>query len=372
MRTDMLKQRHVGDHTNLKVQQLDRSIPWIWEGVIAEDAITLLSAPEKIGKTTLLSLLLDRRRGGGTLLGRTVYPGNTILCSEEHDRLWALRQPPLDFGPGLLFHRPPGDPPSRGRFRMFINDVIDLALSSPPAGIAQASTTDEEGRDTWMNLLVIDTAVHFMPLGDRNKRVLRWALSQLRQITSLPAAVLILNQSRNVHRPLAAFADIVVEMTIPRGQAASAQGGPGQGPPTRRRLFTAAGRFPGTLQTVTAELNAEGTDYMLLADSQPPHPPLLATLQTLLAASPTPLTHHELLARWPGDPPRPDTLYRTLARAWETDLFERTGYGTKNEPFRYYLPGAGKGKEQDAGQAPTGGSEAAAAKGSSEPEMIIL
>jgi hypothetical protein len=31
-------------------------IPWIWEGVLAEEAITLLSAPEKIGKTTLLSL----------------------------------------------------------------------------------------------------------------------------------------------------------------------------------------------------------------------------------------------------------------------------------------------------------------------------
>jgi len=33
--------------------------------VIAAEAVTLLSAPEKIGKTTLLSLLLDRRRAGG-------------------------------------------------------------------------------------------------------------------------------------------------------------------------------------------------------------------------------------------------------------------------------------------------------------------
>ena len=37
-------------------------VPWIWDGVIAYDAITLLSAPEKTGKTTLLSLLLDRLR----------------------------------------------------------------------------------------------------------------------------------------------------------------------------------------------------------------------------------------------------------------------------------------------------------------------
>ena len=43
--------------------------------------------------------------------------------------------------------------------------------------------------------------------------------------------MLILNQSRNVHRPLAAFADIVIEMTIPRGDG-----------PTRRRTFTGVGR----------------------------------------------------------------------------------------------------------------------------------
>src|SRR6058998_1154843 len=90
------------------VQTVKQPVPWIWEGVVAEEAITLLSAPEKTGKTTLLSLLLDRRREGGQLLGRAVRPGRTVLCSEENDRLWALRQPPLDFGPQLEYHRPLG------------------------------------------------------------------------------------------------------------------------------------------------------------------------------------------------------------------------------------------------------------------------
>src|SRR5258708_6120130 len=93
------------------------SVPWLWEGVVAEEAVTLLSAPEKIGKTTLLSLLLDRRRAGGQLLGRPVYPGQTMLCSEEHQRLWALRQPTLDFGPELIFHHPGGECPTRGRWK---------------------------------------------------------------------------------------------------------------------------------------------------------------------------------------------------------------------------------------------------------------
>src|SRR5229473_2806219 len=115
------RNRPIG-RSNIRVQQVERYIPWIWEGVIAEGAVTLLSAPEKIGKTTLLSLLLDRRRAGGQLLGRTVFPGRTILCSEEHERLWALRQPPLDFGPDLIFHQPDPGCPTRGRWRRFSED----------------------------------------------------------------------------------------------------------------------------------------------------------------------------------------------------------------------------------------------------------
>ena len=39
--------------SNAVVAGQRRSIPWIWEGVVAEGAVTLLSAPEKVGKTTL-------------------------------------------------------------------------------------------------------------------------------------------------------------------------------------------------------------------------------------------------------------------------------------------------------------------------------
>ena len=88
---------------NALIQQERNNVPWIWEGVIALGAITLLSAPDNTGKTTLLSLLLDRRRAGGQFLGRTVWPGKTIVCTEENHRLWSLRQPPLDFGPDVVF-----------------------------------------------------------------------------------------------------------------------------------------------------------------------------------------------------------------------------------------------------------------------------
>ena len=299
--------------TNAAVAAQSRLVPWIWEGVVAEGAVTLLSAPEKVGKTTLLSLLLDRRRAGGELLGRTVFPGRTVVCSEENDALWALRQPPLDFGPDLLFHAPDGDVPSRGRWKRYIDDLAELSF-----------------RDDPFDLLVIDTAVRFLPLGERNKKTVAWALAQLALVAGFPAGVLILNQSRNVQRPLAAFADIVIEMAIPRGAA-----------PTRRRTFTGVGRYPGTLQAVSAELNPEGTDYLVLPGGTPPCPPLFATLEALLRASPVPLTRQELLARWPEPAPRPDTLWRALTRGVGRGLFIVRGAGTRADALRYGLAGQG-------------------------------
>ena len=144
-------------------------------------------------------------------------------------------------------------------------------------------------------------------------------------MAGIPAGVLVLNQSRNVQRPLAAFADIVVEMAIPRGCAA----------PTRRRTFSGVGRYPGTLGAVSAELNAEGTDYRVLAGGPPPGPPLFATLEALLRASPAPLARRELLARWPGPAPRPDTLWRALAHGVLRGLFIVQGAGTRTDPLRY-------------------------------------
>src|SRR5690348_1566547 len=139
---------------NACLKSRQEPIPWIWDGVVAEEAVTLLSAPKKTGKTTLLSLLLDRRRQGGQLLGRTVRPGRTILCSEDNGTLWALRQRPLDFGPQLEYHRPMGGNPSPRRWRRFIDHLLEL---------------DEEAFD----LLVIDTVMSFLPAAENNPGALR-------------------------------------------------------------------------------------------------------------------------------------------------------------------------------------------------------
>jgi hypothetical protein len=303
---------------NACVRGRAQPIPWIWEGVVAEESVTLLSAPEKTGKTTLLSLLLDRRREGGRLLGRLVRPGRTILCSEENRVLWELRQPPLDFGPQLEYHRPVGGNPSPRRWRRFIDHLLGLGME-------------------YFDLLVIDSVMSFLPAAQNNPSALRKALEELHVISGMPAGVLLLHQacaarSRSGARgPLAAFADILIDLQMPSSDRF-----------TRRRLFHGVGRYPGTLQHVAAELNPEGTDYRLLPDGTPEaegSSRALATLQCLLSQSPAPLTRQEILERWPAGErlPRADSLWRNLTRGCELGLFVRTGAGTRTEAFRYGL-----------------------------------
>src|SRR5262249_4514667 len=152
---------------------------------------------------------------------------------------------------------------------------------------------------------------------------LRKALNELRVIGDRPAGVLLLHQtsaarSRTRARgPLAAFADILIDLQVPPGDRF-----------TRRRHFDGVGRYPGTLQHVAAELKAEGTDYLLMADEAPAAalPPALETLRRVLSQSPAPLTRQEILARWPEGEPRPraDSLWRTLARGCELGILVRT------------------------------------------------
>lgn len=296
--------------SNAQLKTHDIKLEWIWDGIIARGGITLLSAPEKTGKTTLLSLLLDRRREGGELLGGAVQPGKTILCSEESPRLWALRQPPLDFGPNLIYHRPPGNYPTRGKWHEFFSELCDI-----------------ESEPFRFDLLVIDTAIHFLPILGRNRNGMRWAFATLKRLAIGCCAVVLINQSRTMHRPLAAFADIVMEMSIPRGSPAG----------TRRRTLIGVGRFPGTLQSVAGELNEEGADYVPIALHQRPRPTMMAVVQELLANNAAPLTHEELMEQWPGSPPREDSLWRVLAQGHQEGVFVVEGAGTKVEPMRFRL-----------------------------------
>lgn len=64
---------------------------WLWHGYLAVGAVTLLTSQWKIGKTTLLSILLARMKTGGTLAGLPVSAGRAVVISEESSEQWLLR-----------------------------------------------------------------------------------------------------------------------------------------------------------------------------------------------------------------------------------------------------------------------------------------
>src|SRR4029077_5463293 len=97
---------------------------WIWEGMIAQPGITLLTGASMVGKTTLVAMLLDRRRAGGRLLGKRVRPGPTIVVTEEDVSVWARRQRGLDFGPHVCFKNPVVG--SFRRWRRLVDQLLEV------------------------------------------------------------------------------------------------------------------------------------------------------------------------------------------------------------------------------------------------------
>src|SRR5260370_296873 len=82
-------------------------LDWLWHGYLAAGNVTLLTSQWKAGKTTLLSILLDRMKSGGALAGRPVRAGRAGVVSEESPAHWHLRSQKFDFaGHGCWLCRP--------------------------------------------------------------------------------------------------------------------------------------------------------------------------------------------------------------------------------------------------------------------------
>src|SRR3954447_4232821 len=67
------------------------AVPWVWRGYVARGKVTLLTSPPKLGKTTLLSILLAKLKAGGTLAGQPVAAGRAAVVSEEAPADWLGR-----------------------------------------------------------------------------------------------------------------------------------------------------------------------------------------------------------------------------------------------------------------------------------------
>jgi hypothetical protein len=295
---------------------------WLWHGLVQGGNLTLLTSMWKSGKTTLLSLLLSRRKQGGQLAGFAVKPGKSVVISEESPRLWAERASRYDFGGQVCFFPQPfRSIPSPAQWQALIDRVLDLHT--------------RHGTD----LAVIDPLAPFVR-GENNPRCMFDALLPLGALTRQGMAVLVLHhpgkgESRVGHAArgstaLLGHVDISIEMRHPAGN-----------PHTRRRRFLALSRFADTPSQLLLEWNSEGTDYVPVPD---PHVDEFQqnwdVLRMVFEDAEQKLTRLDILDEWPSDFDKPAlaTLRAWLSRATGRGLIAVEGTGRRADPFRYWLP----------------------------------
>ena len=309
------------DHELTTVQQ--PAADWLWHGFLARGNVTLLTAMNKSGKTTLLTLLLARRRQGGTLAGLAVQPGKTVVVSEEDPALWAERARRFDFGGNVCFvSRPFLSIPRPDQWHTLLARILQLR--------------EQHGLD----LLVLDPLAPLLPCENNPRSVLE-TLMPLAALTRRGMAVLALHHPAKGPTALGLAArgsgallghvDISIELRHPGGN-----------PLTRRRRCLALSRHTDTPRQLLLELNAEGTDYLVLAEEEQEDgfQANWEVLRLVFEDAPQKLTRGDILGEWPADFDRPSAtaLRKWLDRAVQRGLVVCEGSGRKADPFRYWFP----------------------------------
>lgn len=300
--------------------------PWVWYGYLSKGSLALFTSPEKIGKTTLLSVLLSKTGHGGDLAGSAVQSGRVLVVSEEDERIWAHRMEKMNLGSHIgWIIRPFVGPPTLQQWSVLIRRII------------------REHQRTPFMLVVIDPLANLFPHhAENNPALLLKALAPLRQLAELDAAILLIHHpskrdSSDQITPrgtgvLAATVDILLSLGLPVDPL----------PNDRRRWLRARSRYEESTPERLIEWNTAGTDYDILTDVDAGkfvHG--WTILKTVLEDANHRLTRHGVLRNWPNDfdRPHPGTLWRWLDRALADGLIARQGTGRKSDPFLYWLPG---------------------------------
>jgi hypothetical protein len=314
----------LGEITYHELRHATASRHWLWHGYVGPGQITLLSSQWKMGKTSLLALLIARRREGGTLAGLTVTAGPSAVVSEEPADLWGERGQQLGFrGDTTFFCRPFLGKPTAAQLESLCVRLLELRA---------ANGTD---------LAVFDPLSHFLPRGaENNADLLLDAAPPLRRLAEAGMAVTLLHHVRKgTTAPglgargsgaLGANVDVLLEMTpaVPHE------------PKNRRRALRAWSRYPETRLFQLLELAEDGSDYrqVEVADDDPmtDHWP---ALRVVLEDAKKKLRRSQILEEWPSDfiKPSPMTLFRLLDSVVSKGLVRRDGAGRRRDPYRYWL-----------------------------------
>jgi hypothetical protein len=297
---------------------------WLFEGLVARAAVTLLTSQWKAGKTTLLSMLLARRAGGGALAGLAVAAGKTVVVTEESEAIWADRARIYSFGGQVCFvPRPFLGVPNRDEWQALIERIRALQQTHG------------------VDLVVIDPLAPFLEC-ENNARAMLDSLLPLTALTRAQMSVLLLHHPGKGAHPfgqaargsgaLLGHVDVAIEMRHPGGD-----------PMTRRRRLQSLSRFTDTPRQLLLELNADATDYVVVSeegDHGNDFEAFADAFRMVLEDAPQKLTRDDILAEWPTDFNKPavSTLKRWLSRAVAVGELACEGTGRKSDPYRYWFP----------------------------------
>ena len=302
-----------------------RPVEWVWQGLLARGDITLLTSAWKSGKTTLLAGLLDALDTGRPFLGHDTTPAATLIVTEEAPVHWAERRAVIPGGrrAGLVSRPFPGMP----------------SPADWDALVAEAEADRAEGP---LDLFVVDTLAAFLPgAGENHAGTLLNFLRPLRRLAVGGTAVLVLHHPRKQAAEagsaargsgaLLGYVDVIAEL-----------GGCGRlASDANRRRLTVRSRHPSAPETVVYEWVVGTPEFRVVADGADARfRENWEEVRRLLADRPAAASIRDLLETWPEDQlaPSPQQLYDWLHRAVREGLAERSGRGTKGNPYRFALP----------------------------------
>jgi hypothetical protein len=299
---------------------------WLWEGYLLPGAVTLLTSLWKSGKSTLLSVLLSRLKSGGQLAGLKVRAGTAVVVSEEPREVWWDRGLKLDLaGHVHWFCRPFQGKPTTEQWLDLLDRIGRMHDSRP------------------VDLLAVDSLANLAPMRTENDSAeMLKAVAPLQTLSVRGISVLLSHhprkgpvvpgQAARGSGALSGYVDVIVEMgAVSRRNAKD-----------RRRRLQAFSRYAATPPSWVIEWTADGADYLRLGPSAEPD---LAhgwtVLQALLENADGPLTRREILRHWPDSAaaPRKQTLWKWLDQLVKEARVLRDGRGSRNEPYKYELPG---------------------------------
>jgi hypothetical protein len=306
-----------------QLQVSSEEIDWIWKGFLGIDAITMLSAQPKGGKTTFLSHLLKNRATPGLFCGRELNPGRTLVVTEKSERIWATRRDKLGLDDSVfILSQPFSTKPTMAQWIAFLDHLKELA--------------DGIGAD----LIILDTIANLSPVRNENDAAeVQEALMPLRKLAK-GRAVFMIHHTRKSggdegtgargSGAFTAFVDMILELKRPDG---------GKNITDRRRLLTSFGRLEDTPNECVIELATDGSGYTICGSPQEvAQADVSDVIESLLPDKQPGLCYDELLARWPPGPkPGKKKLTDALRKGFETDRWDRDGDGKKGKPYRYWV-----------------------------------